>query len=133
MIVRRSDNLKGFATITTVLILCIVSAAILSTVLIVSIEQGVTHKAVRDSMYARHLAESCAEVAVSKVKADLTYTGNENLTIGNGTCKIEIISGSGNTNRTILTTATYNQATRKVRVIIATVNPLSVITTWEDY
>jgi hypothetical protein len=83
------------------------------------------------SLRAELLADSCAEEALLRLRANLAYAGNEIIIVSGGsTCTILPLSGTGNTDRTITTRATESNYTRFVRVEVAQVNPSLVITSW---
>jgi len=77
------------------------------------------------------LGDACAEEALLRLKGDLAYSGNETIIVGGGaTCRILPISGTGNTDRVIVTQGVDNNFVRNIRVDIAQVNPALTVRTW---
>ena len=71
------------------------------------------------SSQAFHVAESCLEEALMRLKRDANYTGG-NLSIGNGSCNI-VITVNG-TQRTITATGTVDQLMRKIQTTVNVLN-----------
>jgi hypothetical protein len=85
------------------------------------------------SLEARLLADACAEEALMKLKSDLSYTGNESIIVsGAESCSIVSVSGSGNTDRTVITEASVNGYVRRLMVEVTEVNPALVIGSWNE-
>lgn len=84
------------------------------------------------SRQARALADACAEYALSELRQSTSYTGSETLLLGNGTCEVGAIGGSGNTNRTVQTTGTVGAVVRRVEVEVAVVSPTMTLTSWQE-
>ena len=123
---------EGFVSIATVLILMLVVATITVTVITVQIDNNRMYRVLSDESRARANADSCVEIALNKLKENSTYTGNETLNTDHGTCQIVGVAGTGNTNRVISVQGMYNNVTRKVKVTVATVNPLMSLTSWVE-
>ncbi len=132
----KNDNEKlkksGYIALTTVLILTAVMLIIVLSLNLnaiseskIAISEEATHKAF-------FLATACAEDALRKLKDNTSYGGNETIAIGSESCFIETVEGSGNANRIVKTRSTVGEHTRKVRVEIATVNPDTAITSWQE-
>ena len=71
------------------------------------------------SSQAFHVAESCLEEALMRLKRDANYTGG-NLSIGNGSCNI-IITADGN-QRTITVSGNIDQLIRKIQTTVNVLN-----------
>ena len=71
------------------------------------------------SSQAFHVAESCLEEALMRLKRDANYTGG-NLQIGQGSCNI-VIAVNG-TERTITVTGTVDQLIRKIQSVVNVLN-----------
>ncbi len=123
---------KGFTTITSVLILMIATAMIITSTILVSNDSFTTSFNSLSSIEARSLAHSCAEIAINKLKLNTAYTGNETLSFSGESCTIYNITGTGNTNREINTSSTVRNVTRKVHTHISTVNPSTIVTLWDE-
>jgi hypothetical protein len=83
------------------------------------------------SAAARLLADSCADEAILKLKANLGYSGGEIIMVGGGeTCAVVSVLGSGNTNRTIETEASRGGYVSRTLVDVAQVNPTLTVRSW---
>jgi hypothetical protein len=128
----KSRKLRGFATLFSVVILMLLSTFVVTGILLSSNMSLQSNAVYRDAIVARDLADSCANVAVNKLKLDNTYTGNETITLGTKQCQILAITGSGNTNRVVRTSAVTGSVTRKIEVSIAVLTPNLTVNYWQD-
>ena len=122
---------QGFIALTSVLIL----SAIFLSLSIVIATHAISGSRVNISQYASNkaqiLAESCVEYALSELQRSETYSGNEAVQIGDESCDILPIGGSGNSNRTIQTESTVLDHTYRLEVVVAEIDPDVQITSWE--
>ncbi len=84
------------------------------------------------STQSYYLANACAEYALERLKNNVNYAGDETLDIDDGSCYIYLPEGSGNEDRIIKATGTLANQTRKVKIIIEEINPLMVISSWQE-
>lgn len=125
-------NSKGFIALISILAISAIGGTIALGLILLGINSTRTSLVYIQSAQARALANACAEEALMKLRESIYYSGNETVSLTSGSCQIQTISGTGNTNRTINTTATVSSATRKVQVIVATVNPAISLTSWQE-
>lgn len=131
MLGRRAE--PGFVALMSVLVLVAIALGVGVGLMLRAIGEGNLQLTTEASIRARQAATACSEEAVYQLKLDTAYAGNQTLTLSDGTtCRIGAITGTGNTNRTITTTSTVTGASSKVFVDIATVNPLTSVTTWQE-
>lgn len=84
------------------------------------------------SARAHALAESCAEHAVLRLVNDLAYAGGETIVVsGSDACDVLPVEGSGNQNRVIKTEALMKGYKRRIRIELAQVKPLTILT-WKE-
>lgn len=86
-----SNPRRGFILIISVLVLSAVIAVIAAAAAFGLAGSQLRGVELDNSSDAKGLAEGCAEAALFKRRNDVTYTGNETLTIGTGTCTIRPI------------------------------------------
>lgn len=130
---QHSDKIsRAYITLLTVIILSSIAAVMITTVLIISTENFQANQRLRQTLEAKALAETCAEFAISKLKDNLAYAGSESLSLSYGTCNVQAITGSGNSNRTITTDSTVGSSIRREQVVITTVDPLTTISSWQE-
>jgi hypothetical protein len=118
---------KGFIAISTTLIL---SAIFLSISLGMSMRaiSGIdTSIAFADREAARLQAYGCLHYARLELQQTLDYRGNEGILIGEETCEIFDIEGSGNTNRILMVESTVGNHTVRIREVIEQISPNMVI------
>lgn len=132
MLQQHLNKKKGFSTTTIVIILSFVSVLIVSSSLLASTDTFLSSNQILSGVESKALANSCAEVALNALKLDNTYAGNQNINLGNGTCNILSISGSGNTNRIFGVRATVRNVTRELEVSVQTINPTTILNYWRE-
>lgn len=130
MVLQQRAKKQGYVSIVTMVILMLIVLTVTISVITVQIDSNLSYRTNTDSAKARANADSCAEVAINKLKESTAYTGNETLTTDHGTCQIVSITGSGNTNRVINVKGDFNTVTRKVQISISQVNASTVISSW---
>lgn len=116
-------NEKGFIAISTTLIL---SAIFLSISLGMSMRaiSGIdTNLAFADREAARLSAYGCLHYARMELQQTLDYGGNEVILIGEETCEIFDIEGSGNNNRVLKVESTAGNHTVRIREEIEEISP----------
>jgi hypothetical protein len=85
------------------------------------------------SQRAQLAATSCAEYALGQLRLSNTYAGNATLIVDSGdTCHIGVPGGSGNTNRTLVTTSTILDVTQTENISITQLTPQLKISSWQD-
>ena len=123
---------KGYVALVTVIILAAVTSVVALTALSLGTDSTIFSAEKQNQSLAKSYANSCMEIAINKLKASTSYIGNESMAVGNGTCQILTISGSGNSNRTIQTKGFSGTVVRKLQVTITTVNPSTIYSSWQE-
>lgn len=127
-----SNKKRAYVTLLAVIVLSSVAVVMVTASLLISTENLQANGRVRTALEAKALAESCGEIALNKLKINTSYTGNESITLSFGSCQIQTITGAGNTNRTIQTLATKDGITKRLTIVVQTVNPTTIITSWQE-
>lgn len=127
-----NKKLKGYVTLLSVILLTVFGTVVAVTTLSIATDNVSAANTISRSKQAKALADSCMEIAINTLKDDLNYAGNQSFNIGGGSCTINPISGSGNTNRGISVTGTFSGITRRASVTILTVNPLTNFNNWQE-
>jgi hypothetical protein len=125
-------NQRGYVLLLSVIVVGIVSGSIASTILLFGIGQNRSSLAIQEGANARFLADSCAQEVLEQLIQDDTYAGSEILDFDNGTCTVAAVSGSGQSNRTVQVTGVSGSSTKRVQVIVTTVGPPMVISSWQE-
>jgi len=126
------NNQEGFIALISILIIGAVVLVISIGLSLRSIGETDMSLGEQESHRALALANLCAEQALMKFESTLNYSGSESIIIGNESCDILAVSGSGNLNRTIQTQSTVSNYTRKVQVVVSQISPTMQLTSWEE-
>ncbi|HOY46455.1 MAG TPA: hypothetical protein PKU95_02385 [Candidatus Dojkabacteria bacterium] len=127
---QRAYAKNGFATLFSLIILMVIAVSVFSSILLTNIDGLKGVEAMRNGIVAKNLATSCAEIAINKLKIADTYSGNETINFTEGSCYIQTISGSGNTNRLLRVTGTSENAIKKIEINVLVINPTTNISYW---
>lgn len=123
---------NGYVLLLSVLVVAAVALAIGVGGILLAVGSAKTSLVAQQSYQAKSLANLCAEEALQKLRESVYYTGNESSSFTTGSCQIQTISGTGNVNRTIQTVGTVGTVQRKVKVIVATVQPTINVSSWQE-
>lgn len=125
-------NEKGYITLLITLFLVAIGGAVAGSLILSGLGFSKTSLALDQSNQAKALANACMEEALQKLRETVYYTGSETLTLTTGSCQIQTVAGTGNSNRTVQTTAAVGTVQRKVKVVVTTVHPTIVISSWQE-
>lgn len=123
---------KGYVALLSTLFLVAIGGVVAGSVILLGLGFSKTSFALDQSTQAKALANACAEEALEKLRESVYYTGSESLTFSDTSCQIQVISGVGNSSRTIQTIGTVGTHQRKVKVVVTTVHPTIVISSWQE-
>ena len=126
------SNKRGFISLTSVLIISSVLMVISVGLLVRAVDDARINITSQHSYRALALADTCADIAIMKLKKILHYAGNEVIILESGSCTINTISGTGNTNRAVESFADVAGHVRRVRVIVSQISPTTTISLWEE-
>lgn len=121
-------NQKGYITLLSTLFLVAIGGIVASSLILLGLGFSRTSLALDQSNQAKALANACAEEALLKLKQNLSYTGNETITLAQGSCQIQDVKGAG-PNRIIKTTGTIGTIIRKVEVKVK-ISPSFTLSSW---
>lgn len=121
---------KGYITLLSTLFLVTIGGVVASSLILLGLGSSRTSFALEQSNQAKALANACAEEALLKLKQDLSYTGNETITLASGTCQIQDVKGAG-PNRIIKTIGTVGTIIRKVEVKVK-ISPSFTLSSWQE-
>ncbi|HDZ54821.1 MAG TPA: hypothetical protein ENI19_03095 [Candidatus Nealsonbacteria bacterium] len=120
--------MKGFIALMAVLIILGIVLMIGLSISFLSIGEVSMSLQKSQSSQAHYLASLCAEDALMKLKEDLNYPGGETINIENGSCQILSIEG----NWTIKVSASFQNQTRKIAIMINQISPEIIIDSWQE-
>jgi len=129
---KQKKQSNGYVALIAVLIIGAVVLNISLSSVIVSITNNMNGLSYQSLSQATELSHACAEKALMDLKENEEYTGNETINLGNGSCEIMEIENLGEQSRIIKTIGRVNNAIRKTRVEISTINPSTTIESWQE-
>lgn len=118
----------GYIALLSTLFLVAIGGVVAGSLILLGLGFSKSSFALEQSNQAKALANACAEEALLKLKQDLSYTGNETITLSSGTCQIQDVKGAG-PNRIIKTTGTVGTIIRKVEVKVK-ISPSFTLSSW---
>lgn len=121
---------SGFVTIVSVLALSSLGVLVITTRLLINTDTTISIGTIQDGKNAKYIAESCAEITLNNLRADINYSGGEILEIFSGLCEVSSIIGNGNTDRSFTVTAKFEDYTQIIEINIASINPELQLTSW---
>ena len=124
-------NNQGFIALTSVLVLSAIFLSLSISVASHAISGSKMNSSVYASNKAKILAESCVEYALSELQRSTSYVGGEQIVIGDESCDILTVEGTGNAQRTIQTESTVLEHTYRLEVVVSEVDPSIQISSWE--
>lgn len=126
-----NQSQHGYVALLSVLIVGAACLTIGITLLITGADSQRSVLVTQQSTQARNLASACAEEALQQLHDNTSFTGNNNLSLGQGSCGYTV-SNTGGNNRTIDSMGTVNGIVRKLKVYV-TINATSIsITSWQE-
>lgn len=128
---RHAPAQSGYIALLAVLIVGAASLAIALTLLITGTDSQRSTLVLQQSTQARSLASSCAEEALQVMHDNTSFTGTNNLSLGQGSCTYTVTNTGGST-RTIDTTGTVNSIARKLRLNVTIGASSLSITSWQE-
>ncbi|MFC1598318.1 hypothetical protein ACFL2M_02175 [Patescibacteria group bacterium] len=129
---RKKTPTHGYLMLVSVLVVGAVGVSIAVSLLLLGLGSTRTSFTTGQAEEANALADACAERGLNDLRADPTYTGGDTYSLGNGSCDVVDVAGSGTSNRTVQATGTIGNITRKVEVEVATVASPMTITSWQE-
>ncbi|HEU0085637.1 MAG TPA: hypothetical protein VFQ59_01610 [Candidatus Paceibacterota bacterium] len=122
---------SGFVTLVSVLAIGAIGVAIAVSVILLGVSSSRTSLAFQQSNQAMALANTCAEEALQEIRDSILFTGNGNLSIGEGTCSYTVTSQGGES-RTITSRGDVGTIVRKVEIVINSITPTIGIASWQE-
>jgi|GEM_PF-821594 hypothetical protein len=127
---RNLQKRPGFIFLLMVLAVgALVTATTVSLILLGLAGERTGYSVVR-SAQALELARLCAERALRELRVDNRYAGGVTVTVGDGTCTLQSIGGSGNNNRTVCAEGRSGGAVRRLEIAVEQIQAPTRITSW---
>ncbi|MCX6740704.1 MAG: hypothetical protein NTZ49_05785 [Candidatus Parcubacteria bacterium] len=123
---------NGYIALITLIIIGAVVLISVITLTFVALKQKnfiISHNYSMKNYYA---ANACANYAILQLQKNLEYSGNEAISLEDIDCKIEKITGTGNDNRVVITSSQINNQSKKIKVELEQVKPVTIIKSWGE-
>lgn len=121
----------GYAAISIILLLLVVTISIASTYSLLSIGEGQSSLALTKGEETLNFVEGCVEDALQKAHDSASYNGGSNITRPEGTCTISPITKVGNQwTFTVSTQATDYK--RTIEIVINRAPPAIDLISWKE-
>lgn len=127
---KTQEKMDGYVALVSVMVLVAIAGIFLSFSALNRINFIEATAVKRENIIAHATANSCAELAISELQQDLTYSAGDVFTVGPNTCAVTVVGGAGNNDRTIEARSQVGRAQVTVRIEIDTVQPNVIIDTW---
>lgn len=122
---------QGYIALLSVLIMGSIATAIGVTVLLLGADSQKNGLASQQSKQARFLALACGQEALQVMHDTTSYTGSNNLTLGQGSCTYTVTSTGANT-RTITVTGTVGNVVRKIQASVTVSSSNITVSSWQE-
>lgn len=120
--------MKGFAALTTILIITSIALLLGLTISYLSIGELILGLDRHSSSQSRYLANICAEQALMDLKKGMDYQ-ERTIEIENESCKIAIEKED---NWVIKVTSDFEKQVKKVKINISQIHPKIIIESWQE-
>lgn len=124
-------NTQGFIALSSVLILSAIFLSITISIASRSITVSGTSLAFSERDVVRYAAHACLEYARMELQRTLDYGGDEVILVGDASCDILEINGTGNTDRVIKVQSSVGSHSYFIEDVVDQVSPQMVITSSE--
>jgi hypothetical protein len=122
---------KGYVALIMVLIVGAAGVAVATALLLTATDSQRSTIVTQQSAQARNLAVACGEEALEQIHDNLTLTGTNNFSLGQGSCTYTI-TNTGSPNRTITASGTVSGVVRRIQITL-TIGATSItINTWQE-
>lgn len=115
-----------------VLVLGAVGVAIVVSLMLFGLGNTQSSLTQQQAAQAKAVTDACVEHALSQFRLDPNYAGEEELTLGGGSCSIGELLGEGNQNRTVQVEGKVADVTRRVEVVIERRSPELALASWQE-
>lgn len=122
---------SGYIILYSVLILGSVAVATVVSLSYFLITESRNTSLYTQSLQARFLADSCAEIGLLTVRNNLNFSGSNTLVLAPGTCTYTVVNSGANL-REVQATGTVGETVRKVKIIVSQINPQIQPASWQE-
>jgi len=124
---------NGYIALSSIIIIGAIVLILTLAVTAISLSEKISTLARDQATKSYFLANTCANIAISKLQADEYYAGSETINTSDGSCYIDQILGTGNNDREFITSSTNSGYTKMIKVFIDRIEPDTKIITIQEY
>lgn len=124
-------NTKGYITLLSVLVVGAIGTAVTASLILLGLASSSNSFTYQQMHQAKSLANACAEEALEEIRGLSSFVGTGTLSLGLGACTYEV-TNTGGESRLIKTSGTVGTAVRKTSITITAINPLIIISSWQE-
>lgn len=125
-------NKNGYIALITVIIISAVVLILALSLAFTSLSQKQTILGHNNSLRNYYLANACANYAILQLQKNFEYIGNETLNLDEYSCQIESVFGTGNINRSFITSSQIGNQKKVLKIEIDQIRPVTVIKSWGE-
>ena len=125
-------NKNGYIALITVIIISAVVLILALGLAFSSLSQKQIIISHNKSLKNYYLANACANYAILQLQKNVGYGGNETVNLDDYVCQVESVFGTGNTNRTIITSSQQGDQRKVLRIEIDQIKPMTIIKSWGE-
>ncbi len=125
------SHCRGSSALILVLIISAIAVTSVTVVILSGVGTSRSSFVFEQSYQAQNLGQACTEEALQQIRDSTAFTGSGSLTLGQGSCAYTATSQGGE-NRTTTSTGTVGTVIQKATVIINTINPIILVTSWQE-
>lgn len=122
---------KGYVALITVLALGAAGVALTFSMIMLGVNFSRTSLSFENAQQAKGMANACAEVGLSQLQQDTSFTGTSTVTVGPDTCSYTVTNTGGQT-RSVVASSTVANVTRRVSISISDISSQLVVSQWQE-
>jgi hypothetical protein len=126
-----TENKGGYMTLLSVLIVGAIAVAVTVSIIFSGLSAGRDGFAYQQMQQAKAFASACAEESLNQIRSAISFVGSGTLNFDLGTCSYTV-TNQGGENRAISVTGTVGTVVRKMNITVSAINPLVVVSTWQE-
>ncbi len=127
-----TSSRPGYVFLVTVLMVGVIATATASSLMLLGWAAEQNGFLVSQSAQAYEYARTCAERAISKLRYDPSYAGEQTFTFAQGRCEIRSVGGTGNEERTVCVAGYSGEGVRRLQVQAVQLYPTVMVNGWSE-
>ena len=121
----------GYVLLLSVLIVGAIGLSVTLSMLLLGVDSSRTSTVHEQAVRARGMSDACAEVALQKIRDEVSFVGDGQLELEGDICVYSVTKEAGE-ERTVTAVGTAGVAVRKVLVHVSEIDPVLTIEDWRE-